>query len=57
MRRIHSAGATVRVEIQIENGQTLSAELSQDRFNSMGLEVGGAVFVRPRHIRVFAGSR
>jgi hypothetical protein len=34
----------------------LTAELSQERFGTMDLQPGKSVFVRPRHIRVFAGS-
>ena len=56
VQRVHSAGAFVRVELRTETGQTLSAELSQDRFTSMRLETGSEVHVRPRHIRVFTGE-
>ncbi len=52
--RIHAAGPVVRVELLTVAGQTLAAELSQERFNTMKLATGDTVFVRPRHIRVFA---
>jgi sulfate transport system ATP-binding protein len=54
--RVQSAGPVVRVELRTVDHQTLSAELSQERFATMDLDVGSKVFVRPRHIRVFAGS-
>ncbi len=51
--RLHSAGPIVRVSLKTSTGQSLTAELSQERFASMSIRVGSAVFVRPRHIRVF----
>ncbi len=52
--RVHSAGPIVRVELRTSAGQRLVSEISQERFRTMGLETGGRVYVRPRHIRVFA---
>jgi sulfate transport system ATP-binding protein len=54
--RVHSAGPIVRVELETKTGQHLTAELSQERFGTMDLQAGRQVFVRPRHIRVFANS-
>jgi sulfate transport system ATP-binding protein len=54
--RVHSAGPVVRLEVKTSNGQTLAAELSQERFASMNLGPGSEVYVRPRHIRVFAAD-
>jgi sulfate transport system ATP-binding protein len=54
--RIHSAGSIVRVDLRTSAGQTLVAELSQERFISMQLQSGSRVFVRPRHIRVFGDA-
>ncbi len=53
--RIHSAGPLVRVELLTSTNQRLTSEISQERFDTMHLAVGSAVYVRPRHIRVFAG--
>ncbi|TVQ59698.1 MAG: sulfate ABC transporter ATP-binding protein [Phycisphaerales bacterium] len=53
VERVHSAGAFVRVVLSTETGQTLNAELSQERFTSMKIEIGSEVHIRPRHIRVF----
>lgn len=54
--RIQSAGSFVRLELRTGDGQSLSAELSQERFATMHLETGGKVYVRPRHVRVFAAE-
>jgi sulfate transport system ATP-binding protein len=54
--RVHSAGSIVRVDLRTSAGQTLVAELSQERFLTMHLESGSRVFVRPRHIRVFGDA-
>jgi sulfate transport system ATP-binding protein len=54
--RVHAAGPIVRVDLRTSAGQTLIAELSQERFLTMLLEPGRRVFVRPRHIRVFGES-
>jgi len=51
--RVHSAGPTVRIELRTSAGQTLIAELSQERYGTMKLVPGASVYVRPRHIRVF----
>ncbi len=53
--RVQSAGPVVRVELCTDDRQALAAELSQERFATMNLCAGSRVYVRPRHIRVFAG--
>jgi sulfate transport system ATP-binding protein len=54
--RVQSAGSLVRVELRTSDGQELAAEVSQERFGTMHIEAGSTVYVRPRHIRVFAGG-
>jgi sulfate transport system ATP-binding protein len=54
--RVQSAGPLVRIELKTADGQSLAAEVSQERFGTMHLETGSKVYVRPRHIRVFAGN-
>lgn len=54
--RIQAAGALVRVELCTGDGQDLVAEISQERFDTMHLEADSEVYVRPRHIRVFASG-
>lgn len=55
--RIHSAGPVVRVELKTTVGQSLVAELSQERYGTMHLAPGTSVYVRPRHIRVFSEAK
>lgn len=54
--RIQSAGPLARIELETSDGQQLAAEVSQERLATMNLLKGSKVYVRPRHIRVFAGS-
>ncbi len=54
--RIHSAGPLVRVELLTSADQRLTSEISQERFATMNLQGGSKVYIRPRHIRVFAGG-
>lgn len=51
--RIQSAGPRVCVEVCTADGQKLLADLSQERFATMGLTEGAQTYVRPRHITVF----
>jgi sulfate transport system ATP-binding protein len=54
--RVHSAGATVRVEVRAQSGQALQAEIPHERFQALGLRPGAAVFVTPREITAFPAS-
>src|SRR5690606_31733983 len=54
--RVRSAGSSVRIEVLTAEGQTLVAEVSQDRFAGMHVAPGSTVYIRPRHIRVFAAG-
>ncbi|NLF31522.1 MAG: sulfate ABC transporter ATP-binding protein [Planctomycetes bacterium] len=54
--RVHSAGPLVRVELLTAADQRLVSEISQERFATMNLRPDSTVYVRPRHIRVFAGG-
>jgi sulfate transport system ATP-binding protein len=56
VERIRSAGSSVRLELRTDTGQALAAEISQERFAGMHLRPGSTVYVRPRHIRVFAAE-
>lgn len=51
--RIHSAGASVRLELVAASGEHLSAEMSHQRMEELAIATGAAVFVTPRTIRVF----
>ena len=52
--RIHSAGPNVRLELQASSGERLHAELTQERYRSLGISTGSTVFVTPREVKVFA---
>jgi sulfate transport system ATP-binding protein len=54
--RVHSAGPLVRVDLLTSANQHLTSEISQERFATMNLQLESRVYVRPRHIRVFAGN-
>jgi sulfate transport system ATP-binding protein len=54
VRRMHTAGAIVRVEFDVDSlGRGLVAELDERRFEELGLRCGDKVFVSPRRVRVF----
>ena len=52
--RVHSAGPSVRLELRAASGKLLQAELRQDRFRELNVDVESQVFVAPRSPRVFA---
>ena len=54
IRHIQKLGPAVRVTLAIDdNGEFIEAELTRDVFQSLGLQQGESVFVRPRQVRVF----
>jgi sulfate transport system ATP-binding protein len=52
--RAHSAGPLVRLELRAFTGETVSAELSQERYKQLGVNLGDTVHARPRDVKVFA---
>jgi sulfate transport system ATP-binding protein len=55
VRFIASAGPVVRLELKREdNGNSLDAEISRDRYRELGLSVGDKVDVTPRNLRTFS---
>jgi len=54
--RVHSAGPLVRGDLLASANRRLTSEISQERFATMKQQVESRVYVRPRHIRVFAGN-
>jgi sulfate/thiosulfate transport system ATP-binding protein len=56
IKRINSAGSTVRLELASASGDRFDVELPHERFSLLSLSNGQAVFVRPRQMRVFAES-
>ncbi|MCE5302661.1 MAG: sulfate/molybdate ABC transporter ATP-binding protein [Planctomycetaceae bacterium] len=54
VRRIHSAGPNVRLELIAQSGERIFAEMSQDRYRSLHISAGSTVYVTPRDVKVFA---
>jgi len=54
IRHIASAGPIVRLELlRDDNGNSLDAEISRDRYRELALSVGDKVEVTPRNLRTF----
>ena len=57
IRHIASAGPVVRLELMREdNGNSLDAEISRDRYRELALNVGDKVDVTPRNLRTFPAA-
>jgi sulfate/thiosulfate transport system ATP-binding protein len=56
VKRIHSAGPNVRLDLLAESGEHLHAELPQERFRSLGITTESQVFVTPREVKVFSNE-
>ena len=57
IRHIASAGPVVRLELLREdNGNSLDAEISRDRYRELALSVGDKVDVTPRNLRTFPAA-
>ena len=54
VKRVLRLGAQVRVELDVEGGEAVAAELSRDEADRLSLAPGEPVFVRPRKERRFA---
>ena len=54
VKRVLRLGAQVRVELVVDGGDTVAAELSRDEADSLPLAPGEPVYVRPRRERRFA---
>jgi sulfate transport system ATP-binding protein len=53
VKRVHSAGPNVRMELRAGSGESLQAEIPQDRYRALGIGVDSQVFVSPRTVKVF----
>ena len=51
--RVRSAGPNVRLELKTRTGETLQADLPQDRFRALNIGIESPVFVAPRSVKVF----
>jgi sulfate transport system ATP-binding protein len=57
VRHIASAGPVVRLELtRDDNGNSLDAEISRDRYRELALSVGDKVEVTPRNVRTFPAA-
>ena len=54
VKRIHSAGPNVRLDLVADSGEHLHADLPQDRYRALGISLESQVFVTPREVKVFA---
>lgn len=54
VERVIHLGFEVRVHLRLDDGVPLTAQLTRDEADRLGLEAGNAVFVRPRAVREFA---
>jgi sulfate transport system ATP-binding protein len=51
--RINPAGPQVKVELRAESGDLVQVELGHERFRTLNLAPGAAVYLRPKEARVF----
>ncbi|NJL32052.1 MAG: sulfate ABC transporter ATP-binding protein, partial [Phycisphaerales bacterium] len=54
--RIQSAGPMVKIELLAEDGRTIQAEMSHQRFRELHLSIGDKVFTRARQAQVFVAD-
>jgi len=54
VERIVHLGFEVRVELRLEDGRELWAQVTRDEAEELELAPGGEVFVRPRRAKVFS---
>lgn len=52
--RIHSAGTRVRIDMETDTGESLTAEISHQEFASLNIALDQTYFVTPRSVRIFA---
>jgi sulfate transport system ATP-binding protein len=56
VERVVYLGFEVRVELALEDGERLWAQVTRDEARGLGLDRGRVVFIRPSHMRVFDGA-
>jgi sulfate/thiosulfate transport system ATP-binding protein len=57
VHRIQSAGPIVRVELDSDRNESISVELTHERYRDLDLKRGEVVFVKVREARVFAATK
>jgi sulfate/thiosulfate transport system ATP-binding protein len=53
---IHAAGSVVKVELTTPAGTAVHVEMSQERYQSLGLQRGAQVFVTVKELKVFPAA-
>ena len=56
VKRIHSAGARVQVELETHSGDLMTAEMTHANLSELNLETGQEVYVTPCNIHVFGAD-
>jgi sulfate transport system ATP-binding protein len=56
VKRVHSAGPIVRLDLVADSGERLHAELPQERYRALGIAIESQVFVTPREVKVFSNE-
>ncbi|MDF0604412.1 sulfate ABC transporter ATP-binding protein [Neisseriaceae bacterium TC5R-5] len=54
VEHIHAVGPMVRVELLQDNGQTIEAAVSKERYRELGVLPGDLLYVVPKKVSVFA---
>ena len=54
VERVVHLGFEVRVELRLDDGRELHAQVTREECERLEIAPGAEVFVRPRHTRVFA---
>ena len=49
-------GFEVRVNLELESGERLTAQITRDELDDLAIEQGAAVFVRPRKLQEFSST-
>jgi sulfate transport system ATP-binding protein len=57
IHRIQSAGPIVRVELASDQNDSITVEMTHERYQDLILKTGETVFVKLRDVRVFVASR
>jgi sulfate transport system ATP-binding protein len=51
--RFHAVGAIVRLELERENGENFTAQLSKEKFQELNPQPGGRVYVELQNVKIF----
>jgi sulfate/thiosulfate transport system ATP-binding protein len=51
--RVVHLGCEVIVEVRLETGELITANLSRDRFNQLQLRSGQPIYIKPKSVKTF----